>query len=80
MQLNVHGLPLQIPLDNMVVCAGGVEIWLGKLLDEMQSTVQSFLAGIATQMLEPDFNFIVDFQEYCGQVSANNEMQICVLV
>lgn len=58
----------QIPLDNIVVCALGVEMWLGKLLTEMQSTLQTILAGIAVQMLEPEFNFIVDFQEYCGQV------------
>lgn len=62
-------LCIKIPLDNIVNCVGGVEMWLGKLLEEMQYTVQSFLAGIATQMMEPEFNFIVDFQEYCGQVS-----------
>lgn len=44
-------------------------MWIGKLLEEMQYTVQSFLAGIAVQMMEPEFNFLIDFQEYCGQVS-----------
>lgn len=33
----------------------------------MQSTVQMILSGIAFAQVEPDYNFIVDFQEYCGQ-------------
>lgn len=51
-----------------VSCVGGVEVWIGKLLEEMQTTVGDILGSISLQLNEPDFNFIVDFQEYCGQV------------
>lgn len=57
----------KIPLDTVVKCSGGVEAWIGKLLDEMQATVSTILSSFAVAMSEPDFNFIVDFQEYCGQ-------------
>lgn len=57
----------KIPLDAIVKCSGGVEVWIGKLLDEMQSTVSTILSSFAVAMSEPEFNFIVDFQEYCGQ-------------
>lgn len=49
-------------------CVGGVELWIGSLLAEMQSTMQSILASIANSLSNPDFNFIIDFQEFCGQV------------
>lgn len=58
----------QIPLDNRVKCVGGVELWLGYLLKEMTSTVQSILGQICSELFNADFNFIRDFQEYCGQV------------
>lgn len=48
-------------------CTGGVEFWLGRLLSEMQSTIEQILATIATALSDPEFNFIDDFQEFCGQ-------------
>ena len=48
-------------------CVGGVELWIGKLLEEMQSTVGTILASISLALTDPEFNFIIDFQEYCGQ-------------
>ena len=52
----------------MVHCTGGVENWLGKLLHEMQETVKSILALMSTSLLDPEFNFVVEFQTFCGQV------------
>lgn len=50
-------------------CSGGVELWLGKLLAEMQGTVQSILGVMAMSLTSHDSNFIDDFKEFCGQVS-----------
>lgn len=59
----------KVMLDNEIHCVGGVELWLGQLLSGMQLTIQQVLASISTALSDPEFNFIVDFQEYCGQVS-----------
>lgn len=69
----------QIPLDAIVNCLGGVEVWIGNLLVEMQSTVQMILAQMAMAQLEPEFNFIVDFQEYCGQVTYSERLKITIV-
>lgn len=57
-----------VRLDTPVKCTGGVEIWLGTLLKGMQQTIQSVLAQICGELSSSEFNFIRDFQEYCGQV------------
>ncbi|XP_052892579.1 dynein axonemal heavy chain 8 [Anopheles moucheti] len=57
----------RVPLANPVFCTGGVELWLGSLLGEMQDTIRTILAQMAHCLASPDFNFIVGFQEYCGQ-------------
>lgn len=56
-----------VALNKPVVCHGGVEIWLGKLLHEMQDTVKGILAYMAQCLTESDFDFITGFQTFCGQ-------------
>lgn len=64
---------IQIKLENIVSCTDGVEIWLGRLLEEMINTIQCILAKIASELLDPEFDFVKDFQEYCGQVRKPSE-------
>lgn len=64
---------MQIKLETVVNCTDGVEIWLGRLLEEMKSTMQEVLAKIASELFDPEFNFIKDFQDYCGQVSKRKQ-------
>lgn len=40
----------------------------------MKSTMQEVLAKIAVELFDPEFNFIKDFQEYCGQVSSSGQI------
>lgn len=35
--------------------------------------MQEILAKIASELFDPEFDFIKDFQEYCGQVSIDCE-------
>lgn len=57
----------RIDLETVVICSGGVEIWLGKLLREMFDTVKSFLAAIAELLNDRNLNFIEEFQNHSGQ-------------
>uniref|UniRef100_A0AAG5D7L6 AAA+ ATPase domain-containing protein n=1 Tax=Anopheles atroparvus TaxID=41427 RepID=A0AAG5D7L6_ANOAO len=57
----------RVPLATPVHCVGGVEVWLGRLLGEMQDTMRSILAEMAQCLRNPEFNFIVGFQSFCGQ-------------
>lgn len=67
---------MQIKLESVVNCTDGVEIWLGRLLEEMRNTMQEILAKIASELSDPEFNFIRDFQEYCGQVGDCDSFKI----
>ncbi|XP_058453053.1 dynein axonemal heavy chain 8 [Malaya genurostris] len=57
----------KVPLGRPVFCTGGVEIWLGRLLTEMQDTIRDILAAMAQCLASADFNFITGFQGFCGQ-------------
>ncbi|XP_052872308.1 dynein axonemal heavy chain 8 [Anopheles cruzii] len=57
----------RVPLANAVHCVGGVELWLGSLLVEMQDTIRSILVQMSQCLANPEFHFIVGFQEFCGQ-------------
>ncbi|XP_055386175.1 dynein axonemal heavy chain 8 [Condylostylus longicornis] len=57
----------KVLFENPVHCTGNVEIWIGKLLKEMQNTMKSLLAGVALQLNIADFNFVQEFQGWCGQ-------------
>ncbi|XP_062548437.1 dynein axonemal heavy chain 8 [Armigeres subalbatus] len=56
-----------VPLGRPVLCTGGVEIWLNRLLVEMQDTIRDILANMAQNLNNPEFEFISGFQTYCGQ-------------
>lgn len=56
-----------IILENPVQCTGSVEIWLNRLLKEMQDTMRSLLAGMAVSLHDADFNFAEEFPSFCGQ-------------
>lgn len=57
----------KVPLENALQCVGGVEVWLNRLLKEMQDTMRTVLAGMAVSLNDPDFNFAEDFPSFCGQ-------------
>lgn len=67
----------QIKLETVVNCTDGVEIWLGRLLEEMKSSMQEVLAKIAAELSDPEFDFIKDFQDYCGQVHTRVKTKQC---
>lgn len=59
----------RVPLDSdkHVICTGGVEIWLGKLLWSMQESVKTVLASMAQSLSDPDFEFITGFPNFPAQ-------------
>ncbi|TMW45046.1 hypothetical protein DOY81_009872 [Sarcophaga bullata] len=57
----------KIVLENPVQCSGSVEIWLTRLLKEMQDTMRTILAGMAASLNDPEFNFAEEFPSFCGQ-------------
>ncbi|XP_055849438.1 dynein axonemal heavy chain 8 [Episyrphus balteatus] len=57
----------KVMLENAVQCSGGVELWLGKLLKEMQDSMRTVLAGMALSLRDPEFNFAEEFPSFCGQ-------------
>ncbi|KAI8124809.1 axonemal, Dynein heavy chain 8 [Lucilia cuprina] len=57
----------KIVLENPVQCVGSVEIWLNRLLKEMQDTMRTILAGMAVSLNDPEFNFAEEFPSFCGQ-------------
>jgi dynein heavy chain, axonemal len=56
-----------VPLEKPVVCNGGVENWLGRLLASMQESIKGVLALMAQQLADPEFDFLVEFPTFCGQ-------------
>ncbi|EDS37982.1 ciliary dynein heavy chain 5 [Culex quinquefasciatus] len=56
-----------VPLGRPVFCTGGVELWINRLLVEMQDTIRDILATMAQNLNSADFDFITGFQEFCGQ-------------
>lgn len=63
---NSERVPLD--MDKHVVCTGGVEVWLGKLLWAMQESVKSVLAAMAQNLSDADFDFLEGFQTFPAQV------------
>ena len=57
-----------IPFEKHVVCTGGVEIWLNTLLNTVRDTVKNVIAAMAQALQEPDYDFIKNFVNFCGQV------------
>ncbi|KAB0796033.1 hypothetical protein PPYR_10094 [Photinus pyralis] len=56
-----------VPFDKPVNCVGGVEIWLNKLLGTVRDTVRNVIAVQAQCFVNPDYDFIKGFVEFCGQ-------------
>ncbi|KOB76400.1 Uncharacterized protein OBRU01_03864 [Operophtera brumata] len=58
-----------IPLDKIVSCMGGVELWLNSLLDSMKDAVRNIIALISQAMAsDPEFEFLVAFWHFPGQI------------
>ena len=57
----------KIQLENVVNCVGSVELWLGRLLKEMQDTIRTILASMAVSLNDPEFSFHEEFPSFCGQ-------------
>ncbi|XP_026846872.1 dynein heavy chain 8, axonemal [Drosophila persimilis] len=57
----------KVKFENTVQCAGSVELWLGRLLKEMQDTMKTVLASMAVSLNDPEFNFAEEFPTFCGQ-------------
>ncbi|XP_036329883.1 dynein heavy chain 8, axonemal-like [Rhagoletis pomonella] len=57
----------KVAFETPVQCSGSVEIWLGKLLKEMQDTMRTILASMAQSLSDPEFIFVEEFPAYCGQ-------------
>ncbi|XP_039952580.1 dynein heavy chain 8, axonemal [Bactrocera tryoni] len=57
----------KVPFETPVTCSGSVEVWLGKLLKEMQDTIRSILASMAQSLNDPEFIFVEEFPAFCGQ-------------
>lgn len=57
----------KVNLETPLQCVGSVEIWLGRLLKEMQDTMRTILAGMAISLHDPEFSFVEEFPSFCGQ-------------
>ncbi|KAH8266313.1 hypothetical protein KR038_003269, partial [Drosophila bunnanda] len=57
----------KVKFENTVQCLGSVEIWLGRLLKEMQDTMRTILASMSVSLNDPEFNFAEEFPSFCGQ-------------
>lgn len=62
-----NGERVPLDADKFVICSGGVELWLGRLLFSMQESIKSILATMAQSLSDPDFEFISGFQKFPGQ-------------
>lgn len=58
----------KVPFEKPVQAAGGVEFWLNNLLNQVRETVRNMIAQMAQALKDPEYNFIVGFQTFPGQV------------
>lgn len=65
--LSANGERISLEPDKQVICTGGVEIWLGRLLNSMQESIKGILAQMAQSLSDADFEFISGFQTFPGQ-------------
>lgn len=61
----------KVAFEKSVVCTGGVEFWLNNLLATVRDTVKGVIAAQAQCFVDPDYDFIVGFVAFCGQVITN---------
>ncbi|XP_025829635.1 dynein heavy chain 8, axonemal [Agrilus planipennis] len=57
----------KVPLEKSVHCVGGVEIWVTSLLNVVRDTVKTVIAGMCQCFVDPEYDFIKGFVNYCGQ-------------
>lgn len=57
-----------IPLENPVICTGGVENWLNVLLQESKNTVNENIANVANYILDPEFTLLKMVDQFPSQV------------
>lgn len=57
----------KVPLEKPVQCIGGVEFWLNTLLNVVKETVKNVVAAQAQCLVDPDYDFINGFMNFCGQ-------------
>ena len=55
-------------LDTKVQCVGGVEVWLGVLLNAILESVATTIGQMAQNLQNKEFDFISEFQKFCAQV------------
>lgn len=65
--LSANGERIPLEPDKQVICTGGVEVWLGRLLSSMQESIKGILAQIAQNLSDPEFEFVNGFQSFPGQ-------------
>ncbi|KAJ8937279.1 hypothetical protein NQ314_011967 [Rhamnusium bicolor] len=58
----------RVAFEKGVQCTGGVEFWLNNLLQMVRDTVKNVIAVQSQCFVDPDYDFIVGFQPFCGQV------------
>lgn len=59
----------RVGFEKPVTCSGGVEIWLNSLLFMVRDTIKTIIGQMATNLKEPDFDFVKNFALTCGQVN-----------
>lgn len=57
----------KVMFEKPVHCVGGVEFWLNSLLTVVIDTVRNVLAVQAQCFVDPDYDFVAGFINYCGQ-------------
>lgn len=57
----------KVLLEKPVHCTGGVEFWLNTLLNTVKETVKNVVAAQAQCLVDPDYDFINGFMNFCGQ-------------
>lgn len=57
-----------IPLEKEVMAIGGVEIWLGELLREAQSSLGSVIANAYAFLSDPEFSLLALIENFPAQV------------
>lgn len=58
----------RVPFEKGVQCAGGVEFWLNSLLQMVKDTVKNVIASQAQCFVDPNYDFVANFINFCGQV------------
>ncbi|XP_049799902.1 dynein axonemal heavy chain 8-like [Schistocerca nitens] len=58
----------QITLEHEVVCVGGVELWLGALLNEQKNSLGQIIAACYAYLNDPEYDFLEMTRRFPSQV------------